>query len=194
MISTKDMFSRFQLFSQNNEVLIKRAGCIKEYATESVGLEMGYYSQSKTDLYVSGIKRGKLLKKIPKSFNGFIYYFNDDHLVGASRVVHNKEFEIIDLDYYEIYCFGYVYALQEKIIPMRCFVYEKKNNRVIAFKSSNSYHKNEKNKPPAIIIQERYTYFEDELCSIEVKKSLYDFASEEEHFYNQQMYDVYCEK
>lgn len=191
MISSKEMFSRFNEVSFDYESLINNNEYRQQYSTEAIGLEIGYYSKSKTDLYINGIKRGRLISKIPKIFDGFIYYFDDNKMVMARRMVNNREADITFIDYSEQYCFGYTYAVVGGLIPRRCFVYEMDADRIIGFKYSNSYHNDGEIKPPAIIIDEKYNYSNEGLCSIEVTNSFYDFASGNEHVNNHMICDYY---
>ena len=192
MISTYEMFARFSNLPHYYSANIDDSGYKKEYSTESIGLEIGYYSQSKADLYIKGTKRGRLISNIPKVFNGFTYYFKDEELRIASRVVNNKPFEMTFLDYSDNYCFGYTYALTVGFIPMRCFVYEIIDNRIAAFKSSNSYHTKDENVSyPAIILDESYRYSDNQLCGIDVKTSFYNFNTGEERANNRTFYDSY---
>lgn len=191
MISSKEMFSRFNEVSFDYESLINNNEYRQQYSTEAIGLEIGYYSKSKTDLYINGIKRGRLISKIPKTFDGFIYYFDDNKMVMARRMVNNREVDITFLDYSEQYCFGYTYAVVGGLIPWRCFVYEMDADRIIGFKYSNSYHNDGEIKPPAIIIDEKYNYSNEGLCSIEVTNSFYDFASGNEQVNNHMICNYY---
>lgn len=193
MISTQEMFKSFNSVSFSlNDVNSNNVDYVKKYSTESIGLEIGYYSHSKTDLYIKGIRRGRIIQKIPDVFSGFIYYFNERQLEIATRIVNNRPFEVTFLKYIENYCFGYTYALINGFIPMRCFVYEYKADRIVAFKSSNNYYNGtNKNTPPSIITDEQYVYGEDGLRAIVVKKSIYDFKSEIECFQSQTTYDHY---
>ena len=192
MISTDEMFMRFTNVSHNYSALIDDTEYTKEYSTESIGLEIGYYSQSKADLYIKGTKRGKLINRIPKVFTGFKYCFKDGILIIASRVIGNKVFEMTFLDYSNNYCFGYTYALTGGFIPTRCFIYEIIGNRIVAFKSSNSYHTQDENvSHPAIILDECYSYSDNILCGIDVKQSFYYFQSREECVLNRTLFNSY---
>ena len=48
------------------------------YATSSVGFLEGYYSPAKYELFVGGVKRGRLVKDFPKSQSGFKYYLDGE--------------------------------------------------------------------------------------------------------------------
>ena len=50
-----------------------------EYATAGTGYLEGYYCPSRIDLFVSGCKRGRLIKKPGKYFDGYKYYFSADN-------------------------------------------------------------------------------------------------------------------
>ena len=50
-----------------------------EYATAGTGYLEGYYCPSRIELFVSGCKRGRLIKRPGKYFDGYKYYFSADN-------------------------------------------------------------------------------------------------------------------
>ena len=56
---------------------IKNKASRIEYASDTYSYLEGFYSPSLNELICTGLKRGKILKRIPKSHTGFKYYFND---------------------------------------------------------------------------------------------------------------------
>ena len=62
MVTTKEMFTMFKQFVDHGDFCVENNSYRIEYATLPIGLEMGFYSLSKTDLIVGGIKRGRIIK------------------------------------------------------------------------------------------------------------------------------------
>ncbi|MBR2557973.1 MAG: hypothetical protein IKE95_06385 [Methanobrevibacter sp.] len=83
-----------------------------EYATHGLGYLEGYYCPSRVEVFVSGCKRGRLIKKIKPAFDGYKYYFSADNEIilidtfngiGLSR----RELMVSEEDYlYGIYYYA----------------------------------------------------------------------------------------
>ena len=80
MLTSAELFHRFYKYIERCEFELDNPNFRKEYASFGLGLEMGYYSLSKTDLFVAGTKRGRLIKKPGKHFCGYEYCFLGDRL------------------------------------------------------------------------------------------------------------------
>ena len=75
-----------------------------EYATAATGYLEGYYCPRRIELYVSGCKRGRLIKKPGEYFDGFTYYFSADNEISLIDTYCSQELLIRDGDYvYGIY-------------------------------------------------------------------------------------------
>lgn len=193
MITTKELFHKFLGFIEYGDLNYEFDECEIRYATPSIGLEMGYYSLSKTDLLVGGIKRGHLLKRPNKSFDGYIYYFVDEQLVLAKRVIDNNDRSVTFLKREENYCFGYTFDILNHLVPARCFVYEMDGDNIVAFKTFSGYPLKE-NWPNDIIREEQYEYKKGNLYSISERISLYDFSVESEQLRSETVYDYFTGK
>lgn len=83
-----------------------------EYATHGLGYLEGYYSPSRVEVFVSGCKRGRRIKKLKSYFDGYKYYFSDEN-----EITLIDSFNGVGLSYREImirendYLYGiYYYA------------------------------------------------------------------------------------
>ena len=75
-----------------------------EYATAAKGYLEGYYCPRRIELFVSGGKRGRLIKKPGEYFDGFTYYFSSDNEICLIDTSWSRELLIRDGDYvYGIY-------------------------------------------------------------------------------------------
>ena len=75
-----------------------------EYATAGKGYLEGYYCPRHIELFVSGCKRGRLIKKPRGYFDGFTYYFSSDNEICLIDTLWSRELLIRDGDYvYGIY-------------------------------------------------------------------------------------------
>ena len=70
-----------------------------EYATAAIGYLEGYYSPRRIELYVSGGKRGRLIKKPGEYFDGFTYYFSADNEISLIDTYSSLELLIREGDY-----------------------------------------------------------------------------------------------
>ena len=192
MITTKEMFTKFMQFVDYGHFDVEKNNYRIEYATQPIGLEMGYYSLSKTDLIVRGIKRGHVIKKVKNPFCGFKYYFLNKQLVVAKRVIDDMDNAITFLQYHGDYCFGFTFDVRRTLVPMNCFVYEFDKGKITAFKSSRSCPSSEVN--PIVIRDEKYNYIQGDLISIEEKISFYDYTKENERISSEKTYDYFTGK
>ncbi len=192
MITTKEMFTKFKQFVDHGDFGIENNSYRIEYATLPIGLEMGFYSLSKTDLIVGGIKRGRIIKKIKNPFCGFKYYFLNNQLAVAKRVIDDMDNSITFLQYHGDYCFGFTFDVSNTLIPMSCFVYEIDKGIIKAFKSSRSCPSSEVN--PIVIRDEKYNYIQGNLISIEERISFYDYTKENERISSKKTYDYFTGK
>ena len=70
-----------------------------EYATAGTGYLEGYYCPRRIELFVSGCKRGKLIKKPGKHFDGYKYYFSADNEILLIDTFCSRELMIREGDY-----------------------------------------------------------------------------------------------
>ena len=71
----------------SQENMIKKFSRV-EYATASVGFLEGFYSPSKYEYFVKGVKRGRKTKENVALRDGYRYYFNkDDKIALVERVI-----------------------------------------------------------------------------------------------------------
>lgn len=70
-----------------------------EYATAARGYLEGYYCPRRIELYVSGCKRGRLIKKPGEYFDGFTYYFSADNEISLIDTYSSLELLIREDDY-----------------------------------------------------------------------------------------------
>lgn len=190
MLSSVELFHKFQKFIERGEFELENPNFRKEYASSGLGLEMGYYSLSKTDLFVGGTKRGRLIKKPGKHFCGYEYCFLGDRLQIAKCLVDGKDRNIIFLEYEDDYRYGYIFDYLGKLEPNRCFAYEMDGGTIIGFKTFSYYPKNDILKED-IIREEKYFYTDGELCSIGEKLTHFDFFSEKERLLSEDVYDYF---
>lgn len=190
MITTKELLHKFKAFIERNEFETENPAFRMEYASKSLGLEIGYYSLSKTDLFVGGTKRGSLIKRPRKDFNGYAYCFLGDRLQIAKRIVNGEDRNITFLEYEDNYCFGYDFDYLGELIPHRCFAYEIDGDRITGFKIMQYFHDIEGMKEH-IIHEEKYLYTGGELSAICEKKTYFDFISEEERPFSEDVYDYF---
>lgn len=190
MIDTRDLFHRFQEFIERGVSFSENEDYLVKYSSNSVGLEMGYYSLSKTDLFIGGIKRGHILSKTKKNFSGYKYYFKGDRLLISKRIVDGNDRNIIFLDYESNFRFGYSFDVIDSMIPSRCFVYEMDENKILAFKKTKGYPNSEKWKED-VIHYEQYVYANNELSAIIEKVSLFNYSNENERIISETKYDYF---
>lgn len=190
MIDTRNLFHRFQEFIESGVHCVENDDYLIKYTSQSVGLEMGYYSLSKTDLFVGGIKRGHILSKTKKNFSGYKYYFKDDRLLISKRIVDGNDRNIIFLDYENNFCFGYSFDVIDSMIPSRCFAYEMDGEKIIAFKITRGYPNSEKWNED-IIHYEQYVYANNDLIAIIEKVSLFNYSNENERIISETKYDYF---
>ena len=193
MITTVDLFQKFKDFIENGNLNYDYDDCEIRFATPSIGLEIGYYSLSKTDLLVGGTKRGHLIKHPKKPFDGYVYYFKDKQLVLAKRVIDSNDRSVTFLKHENNYCFGYTFDILNQIVPARCFVYELDRDNIVAFKTFSGYPLKEK-WPDDIIREEQYEYKKCNLYSIAERICLYDFSVESERLISETVYDYFSGK
>jgi len=75
-----------------------------EYASAATGYLEGYYCPRRIELFVSGCKRGRLIKKPKENFDGFTYYFSADNEISLIDTFRSLELLIREGDYvYGIY-------------------------------------------------------------------------------------------
>ena len=75
-----------------------------EYASAGTGYLEGYYCPSRIELFVSGCKRGRLIKRPGKNFNGYKYYFSADDEICLIDTFSSRELLIREGDHvYGIY-------------------------------------------------------------------------------------------
>ncbi len=70
-----------------------------EYATAATGYLEGYYCPRRIELFVSGCKRGRLIKKPGEYFDGFTYYFSADNEISLIDTYCSLELLIREDDY-----------------------------------------------------------------------------------------------
>ena len=70
-----------------------------EYATAATGYLEGYYCPRRIELFVSGCKRGRLIKKPGEYFDGFTYYFSADNEISLIDTYSSLELLIREGDY-----------------------------------------------------------------------------------------------
>lgn len=181
MISTKELFNKFKAFVERGEFVLEDKDYVLKYASGSDYLEIGYYSLSKTDLLVGGVKRGRSIKKPQRPFNGYEYYFLEDRLVAAKELSADHTVSITFLEYEGDYCFGYMLYGFDDPEPSICFAYEMEGTRIKAFKRMDSYPLIE-SWPDIDVWNEQYSYSGDELISIDHSQSLFDHKNGSERF------------
>lgn len=69
-----------------------------EYATAATGYLEGYYCPRRIELFVSGCKRGRLIKKPKENFDGFTYYFSADNEISLIDTFRSLELLIREGD------------------------------------------------------------------------------------------------
>ena len=75
-----------------------------EYASAGTGYLEGYYCPSRIELFVSGCKRGRLIKRPGKNFNGYKYFFSADNEICLIDTFSSRELLIREGDHvYGIY-------------------------------------------------------------------------------------------
>lgn len=75
-----------------------------EYATRGLGYLEGYYCPRRIELFVSNCKRGRLIKRPKKNFDGYKYYYSDDNEICMVDTFCSRELIIRKDDYvYGIY-------------------------------------------------------------------------------------------
>lgn len=189
MIASTYLFHKFQKFVERGEYDLENPNYRMKYATQASGLEMGYYSLSKTDLYVGGIKRGRIIKKPGKNFNGYVYYFLGDRLQIAKRLVDGKDRNIIFIEYEGDYWYGYIFDYLGELIPNRCFAYEMNGDKIVEYKAFSCYPNYMLKED--IIRDEKYIYTDGKLSAIYEKETVYNFASDEERLLSEDVYDYF---
>lgn len=190
MLTSAELFHKFQRFIERDEFILDNPNFRMEYASRDLGLEMGYYSLSKTDLYIGGTKRGHLIKKPGKYFNGYVYCFLEDQLQIVKELVDGKDRRIIFLEYEGNFCYGYCFDYLGKLEPNRCFAYEMDGKIAVGFKTFSYYPHNDMLKED-IIRYEKYIYINGVLSAIDVKETLFDFESETERLLSEDVYDFF---
>ena len=91
-----DRYYTAERISQAGEDVENRYEMTVEYGRGGILMPRGYHCRSMAyDLYVTNVKRGKLLKKAPRKEPDYAYYYKDDILTLASRFP-NQENEGIE--------------------------------------------------------------------------------------------------
>lgn len=188
MIATSELFQKFKQFNDRNKFEIMKDHCRIEYATPALGLEIGFYSLSKTDLFVGGSKRGHLIKKPRSPFSGFIYYFIDNQLILAKRMVNDQDSVDTFIEYNGNYRLGYAFNVIDGYFPTSCFAYEMDKEKIVAFKSVRGYPRSEEISD-FVIHDESYLYSDGKLSAICEKVSVFHFGSGEEKVISERIYD-----
>ena len=99
VIYAKDLFNDFyteQRILQAKKDILDRQKMDVEYGRGGILMYRGYHCRSMIhDLYVTNVKRGKLLKKAPRKAPDYAYYYKDDILTLASKYP-NQGNEVIE--------------------------------------------------------------------------------------------------
>jgi hypothetical protein len=192
MISTKELRQKCKSFIEQGEFGTETPGFRMEYASQAVGMEIGYYSLSKADLRDTGCKRGRLIKKPGKDFSGYEYYFLGDQLQIVKEILGGREHRTIFLEYEENYCYGYDFFADPfnpgELKPYQCFAYEMDGDRITGFKIFG-YLQEIIISSEVCVHEEKYIYNEGELCEIRVILTYFDVLSGIERPYRESVFD-----
>ena len=94
VIYAKDLFNDFyteQRILQAKKDILDRQKMDVEYSRGGILIDRGYHCRSMAyDLYITNVKRGKLLKKAPRKAPDYAYYYKDDILTLASKYPNQK--------------------------------------------------------------------------------------------------------
>jgi hypothetical protein len=194
MINTKELRQKCTSFIEQGRFGTENPGFRMEYASQAVGMEIGYYSLSKTDLRDAGSKRGRLIKKPGKDFSGYAYYFLGDQLQIVKEILDGQDYRIIFLEYEDNYCYGFDFFVDPfkpgELKPYQCFAYEMDGDRITGFKIFG-YSPYVAISKEVCVDEERYIYNGDELCEIRRILTYYDPFSGIERPYQEKAFDFF---
>ena len=192
MITTIELRQKCKAFIEQGRFGTENPGFRKEYASQAVGLEIGYYSLSKTDLHDTGCKRGRLIKKPGKDFSGYEYCFLGVQLQIVKEILGGIEHKIIFLEYEDNYCYGYDFFVDPfnpgELKPYQCFAYEMDGDRITGFKIFG-YDPYVAISKEVCVHEERYVYNGGELCEIRIILTYFDPFSGIERPYRERVFD-----
>lgn len=112
-----------------------------EYATSGIGYLEGYYSPSRVEVFCSGGKRGRKIKKLKPMFTGYKYYFSADNEITLIEKfngvgVDSREFLIRDGDY----LYGLYYRVYDTSANLSHIMITRYNNGLVQMYSTFSIH------------------------------------------------------